>query len=386
MRVVRIVTRLNRGGPLRQLCALVPGLARDGIAGPVWIGEPADGEEDASDDLRALGVEVEIVPGLSRGLALVRDARAWRWMRRRLATLRPDVVHTHLSKAGALGRTAAAAVGVPTIVHTFHGHHFDAGRLLALGSRSVERRLSRITSAVVCLSERQRRDLVERHRVVPADRAVVIGPGFDVASFRGSADRANAAAIRQRLSPDGQPLVLWLGRFVTPKDPLALIAAVTHASPGAFRLVLAGDGPLLRAARRRARALVAAGRVVFAGPVRDAATWIAASDLVVLSSRSEGTPLALLEAMAIGVPVVSTSVGGVSDVVDDGRTGLLVPPANAPALGYTIERLARDSALRVRLGAAAAAEVESRFGAARLVSETASLYRRLAGVRAGPAA
>ncbi|MCC7138421.1 MAG: glycosyltransferase [Planctomycetes bacterium] len=377
MRVVRVVTRLNRGGPLRQLLALVPGLAAEGIGGPVLVGEPAPGEEDASGELVAAGAQVERVPGLVRGVSPVRDAQAWRWLRRRLHALRPDVVHTHLGKAGALGRTAAAAVGVRAVVHTVHGHHLDLGGALARGTRLAERALSRTTTAVVCLSERQRRDLVERHHVVPPDRAVVLGPGFDVEGFRRASDPAAAAALRARLAPDGVPLVLWLGRFVHAKDPLGLLAAAQAADPRAFRLVLAGDGPLRRETLRRARALRAAGRVVAVGAVRDAATWVAASDAVVLASRSEGTPLSVLEAMAVGRPVVATAVGGVEDVVEDGRTGLLVPPGNPSALAFALARVVADHALSARLVAAASDGLEARVGARRLVEGTAALYRRL---------
>ena len=125
MRVVRIVTRLNRGGPLRQLCALVPGLARRGVTGPVLVGEPAAGEEDASDDLARLGVEIARVPGLARGLAPTHDWRAFRWLLACLRRMRPDVVHTHMGKAGALGRLAARAAGVPVRAHTFHAVSLD---------------------------------------------------------------------------------------------------------------------------------------------------------------------------------------------------------------------------------------------------------------------
>jgi glycosyltransferase involved in cell wall biosynthesis len=367
---VRIVTRLNRGGPLRQLEALVPGLAARGVAGPVWTGEPADGEEDASDVLRRRGVEVEVVPGLRRLPSPAADAAAWRWMGRRLRETRPDVVHTHLAKAGALGRLAARAARVPVRVHTFHGHHLTATLPARAAIRAAERRLARLSTAVVCLSRSQREDLVVRHRVVPADRAVVIGPGIDVEGFRASVDPRRARSLRVAHAPRDGVLLVWLGRFVAVKDPLLAAAAARRAaerSPVPLRLAMMGDGPLRASLRED-------GVVVLPGPVADAADWIAASDALLLSSRSEGTPVAAVEAACLGRPVVATDVGGVADVVTAGETGLLVAPSDEAALAAAITRLAGDPALRARLGAAASASAPSRFGADRLVSETAALY------------
>jgi glycosyltransferase involved in cell wall biosynthesis len=389
VRVVRIVTRLNRGGPLRQLQALVPGLARAGVGGPVWTGAPGPGEEDAAADLARLGVEVVRVPGLVRGISPSRDARAWRWMRARLARERPDLVHTHLGKAGALGRLAARDAGVPLVVHTFHGHHFAAPWPAGPLARRAERVLARATDALVCLSPRQRADVVERFRVAPAARVAVVPPGLDVHGLRAAVDPARAAALRARWGGGAGVVVLWLGRFVEVKAPRALLDALERAPAGAFRLVMAGDGPLRGEAVAHARARRLLGRVAFPGGVADPATWIAACDAVVLASRSEGTPLALLEAMALGRPVVSTAVGGVPDVVEDEATGLLVPPGNAPALGWALGRLAGDPALRARLGAEGAARAEARFGAHGLVEGTRALYERLGGERrrrGGPAA
>ncbi|HVG95020.1 MAG TPA: glycosyltransferase [Planctomycetota bacterium] len=384
MRVVRIITRLNRGGPLRQLDALVPGLAERGIEGPVWVGRPEAGEEDAADELARRGVRVERVPGLSRGMRPGDDARAFRWMRRRLSAERPDVVHTHLAKAGALGRLCAASLGIRTVVHTFHGHHLTAPFPAGRAARLAERALAPLAAAIVCLSEGQRRDLVERFRVVPASRAVVIGPGLDVPRLRARADALRASAIRARVAPDGRPVALWLGRFAKVKRPLALLDAIGSLPRGTLRLVLAGDGPLLPAARARARALGLEGDVVFVGPVSDAPDWILASDLVVLASASEGTPLALLEAMALGRPVVSTAVGGVPDVVEHEATGLLASPGDgAEGVGRALARLAADAGLRARLGAEGARRVESAHSAERLVEGTAALYARILG-RAEP--
>lgn len=388
MRVVRIVTRLNRGGPLRQLCALVPGLAREGIGGPVLVGEAPHGEEDASGDLRALGVAVERVPGLVRGVSPRDDAAAWRALRRRLRALRPDVVHTHLGKAGALGRLAAAAVGVPAVVHTFHGHHLHQGGALALGTRLAERALARLGAAtapdgaarVIALSARQRDDLVAAG-VVPPDRVEVIGPGLDLEALRAAVDPASVAALRARLSPDGAPVTLWLGRFVPAKDPLALVAVASWLPREAGRLVLAGDGPLRGAVARAVAVRGLHDRVRLLGPRADVAALLGASDALCLPSRSEGTPLCLIEAMALGVPVVATAVGGVPDLVEHDATGVLVAPGCPQAFAWALAALLADPGRRARLAVAARAWADRHADARHLVSATASLYGRMLGRR-----
>jgi glycosyltransferase involved in cell wall biosynthesis len=381
VRVVRIVTRANRGGPLRQLQALVPGLARAGVEGPVWVGEPAAGETDCADLLRAAGAEVVRVPGLRRAVSPAADARVWRWMRSRLRRERPDVVHTHLAKAGALGRLAARAAHVPVVVHTFHGHHLTARLAARTAARLAERRLARATTAAVCLSESQRRDLVERFGVLPPEKAVVVGPGIDVDALRASVDPERVARLRAGLVPEGGVLFVWLGRFVDVKDPGGAVSAFLRARAGGtappLRLAMLGEGPLRAASMRSAGP--SGGSATFTGEVDDPQHWIAAADAVVLSSRSEGTPIAAVEAACLGVPVVATAVGGVADVVRDGETGVLVPPPAGEALGVAMRRLALDPALRARLGERARRDAEARFCAARLVSETAALYVRLLG-------
>jgi len=380
VRVVRIVTRLNRGGPLRQLCALVPGLARRGAVGPVLVGEPAAGEEDASDELEGLGVDVVRVPGLRRGIAPASDWRAFRWMLSYLRRARPDVVHTHMGKAGALGRLAACAAGVPVRVHTFHGHHLSAPFPGGLLARTAERLLGALTTSAVALSPLQRRDLVVRYRVLPDAKVALVGPGIDLDAVRAAVDPARVAELRARFAVPYRRLALWLGRFVPPKDPRLLVRALRCLEADgrrSVRVVMAGDGPLRRAVEAEASDLVAAGALVFPGTVASPAALVAASDLVVLSSRSEGTPIALLESAALGVPAVSTAVGGVPDVLRDRATGLLAAPGDARGLADAIATLCRDDGLRARLGATARAEADGRFGAGRLVTDTLALYERL---------
>ena len=364
-RVLRIVTRLNQGGPLRQLCALAPALVQRGWEGPILAGRTGRHEPDGTDRLRGTGADVVRVRALARGVDPGADARAFRTILAAIRHVRPDVVHTHMAKAGALGRLAARIAGVPA-VHTYHGHHLQAPWPRDVLARRAERTLARITAAGICLTPRQRRDLVETHRVIAGDKVHVMAPGLDVADLR----RRAGAGERSR---HDRPLFLWAGRFVEVKDPLGLVRAVA-LSQRAFHLVMLGVGPTRAAVRRRIQAEGLQDVVSCPGASPDIAPWLAACDAVVLSSRSEGAPMLVVEAKVLGRPAIVTAVGGVPDLVGHGVDGWWVPPDSPRELARALDLLAADAELRERLGRQAAVGADQRFAAARLADETAALY------------
>lgn len=370
--VLRLITRLNRGGPLRQLTALVPGLETHGWTGPVIVGRCERHEPDGMADLQATGAKVLPLGCLRRGLDPAADARALRAVLEAIRRHRPDLIHTHMGKAGAIGRLAARVAGIPT-VHTFHGHHLESQAHKAWLAKRAERSLGRLTSAAVALSPRQARDLTEVHRVLPPERVHVIAPGMDLDGFR---ERAAGGRVRFAPSSRGLPRFLWTGRHVAVKAPHLLVEAVAHARVP-FHVTMLGRGPLLRSVRATVRAHGLEDRIDCPGSVARVAPWLARADALVLCSRSEGMPLSVIEAMALGKPSVVTTVGGLPDMVQHDRTGLWVPPADPLALAGALDRLAADPGLGPRLGAAAREQVDARFGAARLASETAGLYEEV---------
>lgn len=371
-RVLRIVTRLNRGGPLRQLEGLVPRLAARDWGGPVLAGSVGSAEVDATHELEDRGVDVHRIPPLRREADPVADVKALTRIVRAIREHAPDVVHTHLGKAGVLGRLAAAWCRVP-VIHTYHGHHFQAGWPGEGLARSAERSLGLLTTRAIALTERQRRDLVETHRVLAARKVVTIAPGLDVQDVRARSEATDVGRLRSRLLGGDGALFLWAGRFVGVKDPYLLVEAARRAPEG-IRLVMLGGGPLRSRVRDRIAAAGIEGRVFAPGAVSDVAPWIAASDAVVLSSRAEGASVFVLEAKALARAAIVPTVGGLPDVVDHGRDGLWVPPADPDALAAAMARLARDLPLAHRLGRTAASDVEARFGADRLADDTAALY------------
>ena len=370
--VLRLITRLNQGGPVRQLEALVPGLSALGWRGPVLHGQLPAGEPSAEATLSACGAELIRVPGLARGIDPGADTRALRALSREIRRVRPDVIHTHMGKAGALGRMAARMAGVP-VVHTLHGHHFDRGGLRSLAVRWAERGLGRLGTRLICLSPSQRCDVVERHRVLRDEHVVVIEPGLDTAHFH-EPDSTSLTREADRL--------LWVGRLVAVKRPVALLD-LAGALPD-VTLDMVGTGPLHADIEREIRARGLTGRVHLHGGQEDVRPWLRKATLLVLPSAQEGTPLALIEAMLAGCPVVATAVGGVPDVVSDGVTGSLVPALNGAALAESVQALLADPGQRDALADAARADAVRRFDGARLACETAALYDALRAERRVP--
>lgn len=339
------------------------------------VGRVEEHEPDGFDDLAATGAQVIRVPGLGRGLSPGADGRALRRILGHVRARRPDVVHTHMAKAGAIGRTAAFLARVPA-VHTFHGHHLQAPWPRDRLACGAERALSYLTAAAVCLTPRQRRDLCEIHRPVHRSKVAVVGPGLDVEALRAQVSPDAVAAIRRRWRRADRPLFLWAGRFVDVKDPLMLVRAVA-ASDRRYTVVMVGDGPLRRTARAWIEAEGLGDVIGCPGAVSELAPWLAAADAVVLSSRSEGAPLVVLEAKVLGRPAVVTAVGGVPDLVQHGVDGWWVPPDSGYELARALDALAEDPGLLRRLGEAAARDVEARFGRDRLAEDTIRIYERV---------
>jgi glycosyltransferase involved in cell wall biosynthesis len=372
VRVLRLVTRLNVGGPARQALLLSAALA-ERYPTLLAAGHPAPGEGELSDP----AVEVVRVP-LVRPVRPTLDLAALAAVRGLLERTQAPILHTHMAKAGAVGRLAARLVSPrPRTVHTFHGHVLDGyfSRPVTRAFLELERRLARHTDVLVAVSPEVRDALVElgvgrpsQYRVLPV--------GLDLSPYLGV--RAPSGSLRAELGlPASVPLLGAVGRLVPIKDHATMLRALGHL-PG-VHLAVVGDGELRAALEAEAGARGLRDRVHLLGWRTDLPEVLADLDAVVLTSRNEGTPAALIEALAAGRPVVATDVGGVRHVVENGRTGLLVPPGDERAVARALEQVLRDPAFAARLGRAGRDDVARRFGADRLVRATVELYAELAG-------
>lgn len=376
LRVLLIVTRLELGGAQQVVLDTAAGLDRQIFeVGLAWgPGEILDDRARQIEGLRRFEID-----DLVRPVAPRRDLRALRALRSAIRDFRPDVVHTHSSKAGVLGRLAAHLEGGATVVHTIHGWGFTP--LQSLPARAafyaMERLASRWTDHFIAVSRVNRQHGLELG-LFDAGRCSVIRAGIEIDRFRRAVDDGRT---RRRLElPDGAPIVVQVGNFKPQKAPLDFVrmAARVASDRPDVRFVMVGDGPLRAEAEALARALGVDTRLRFAGWWDDVPGLLAASTLAVLSSRHEGLPCAVVEALAVGVPVVATAVDGVPEIVHSGRNGLLVPPGNVPALAVAVGRLLADDELRLRLAAAAPRDL-AEFDRDTMVRQQEDLYRCLVG-------
>jgi glycosyltransferase involved in cell wall biosynthesis len=381
IRVLHVVARLNVGGPAYQLGLLGGRLDPARFRALVAHGGIGAGEASLSDFAHAEGCAVHELADLGPALRPAADARSLAALVRLVRRYAPDIVHTHTAKAGAVGRLAALAGARPrpVLVHTFHGHVLEGyfGPVQTACYRNVERVLAKRTDCLVSVSEATVDDLV-RLQVARRERFRVIRIGLDLEALA-SLDAAAGRAFRARAgAADDDVLLTSVGRLVPIKRIDVLLRAVARArGAGArVRLAVVGDGDDRAALEALAAQLGLRGVTTFTGYVRDVRPVLAASDVAVLSSDNEGTPVSLIEAAAARRPAVATAVGGVPEVVTP-DTGVLVPRRDERAFGEALVRVAGDPALRSRLGARARRHVAGRFSVARLISETEALYDEL---------
>ena len=385
---------MNVGGPARHVTILHEGLPREGFRSVLVHGEPAADEASFEALLAARGLGSVRLPGLGRRITPFGDLVALWALLRLIFREQPDILHTHTSKAGTIGRLAAMLLNLTRsrrrrclLVHTFHGHVLSGyfGPVGNAAVRLTERSLARVSDAIITISPRQRDEIVDRFHIAPGSKVFVIPLGLDLDDLL--AQIRPSRRLRESFGWTGDELVVgYVGRLVPIKDLTTLLAgfaAFARRQPRA-RLLLVGDGESRADLEAEVKALGLEPVLRFAGWQHDLREVYGAMDIVALTSKNEGTPVALIEALAAGLPVVATSVGGVPDVVRHEQTGLLIASGEPTALAHALERLAGDPNLCHRLGTRGRADVAERFGGRRLVQDVTACYRRLLQARNGP--
>jgi glycosyltransferase involved in cell wall biosynthesis len=372
IRVLRVITRLNIGGPAIN-AALLSTRLDPGRFESLLVAGSESPSEGSMLELGRLGegLALKRVAALGREISPVDDLRALAAVTRIAREFRPQIVHTHLAKAGTVGRVAARLAGARAVIHTYHGTVFRGyfGGVKSRAVLEVERSLSRITTRIVAITPGQRRELIELG--IGNERKVVEIPlGFDLAPFL-DAPEQNAARDGLRL-PHGVPIVAIVARLVPVKD-VGMFLRVMAKVPAPALAVVVGDGELRTSLEGEAAALGLDGRCRFLGWQRDVASVYAAADVVALTSRNEGSPVSIIEAMAAARAVVCTAVGGVPEVVGP-STGILVPYGDVTAFAAAVSALLSDPERRLQLGSSARRAIHPAYDASRLVADTERLY------------
>jgi glycosyltransferase involved in cell wall biosynthesis len=384
VRLARIISRLNIGGPAIQAITLTERLRPLGYDTRLIRGRE-DPDEGTMDYLaQALGVTPVLLPSLRRNPGL-HDLSALAGLIRALRAQRPHLVHSHAAKAGTLGRLAALIAFPsrrPILVHTFHGHSLSGYFPQAHNAAFVriERFLARRTDGLIAVSAEVRDELADLG-VAPRDEFVVVPLGFDLSPFLlvdpARADSRRALRAELGIGEDA-PVVTLVARLVPIKrvDRFLRVAALLRDVPG-VRFMIVGDGELRDQLRAAPETHSLGERVLWVGFRRDMPAVYFASDVVVQTSDNEGTPVALIEAQAAGVPVVSTAVGGVRSAVRDGETGRIIVRDDDEAMARAIRGYLGDPVQGREHGAHGRRHVETTFTLTALVSALDGLYRRL---------
>jgi glycosyltransferase involved in cell wall biosynthesis len=379
VRIVRVITRLNIGGPARHVILLNQAL-NDGASfcSTLVTGSTAPHEGDMSDLARQRGVQPVTLPALGREISPMDDLVSLAKLVQLIRRVQPDVVHTHMAKAGTIGRLAARLCNVPLIVHTYHGHVFH-GYFSPLKTRvfmHIEHALGMATHRIITVGEGQRAEIASLG-IAPLDKLIPIRLGLELGAFL-DAERFRGSLRAELGVPEETRLVGIVARLVPIKAHEVFFEAARHVRqqiPDALFLVV-GDGERRAELEGLVQRLGLQAAVRFLGWRSDLPRVYADLDVVALTSRNEGSPVALIEALAAARPVVSTNVGGVSEVVVDGATGLTVPPDEPLQLAAAMERLIRDRALAEQLGNAGRRHVYPRYDSSRLVEDMRALYLR----------
>lgn len=367
MRILFIITRSAPiGGAQIHVRDLASQLQLDGHEVRVLIGSEGSVPNTFTAGLQASGVQFAQVPHFMQPIRPAADVHAYRELRKQIAQFKPDVISTHSSKAGVLGRLAARKFRIPTLF-TAHGWAFADGvsSKHAAVYRIVERAMARFAAKIITVSEADRQ-LALKHRIAPSDRLITIHNGMP----------DNAPNLRA--TPEASPVrLIMIARFQPQKDHPLLFSSLAKLTHLPWTLSLIGDGPLQPTYERTVNELGIADRITFLGERADVAEQLAESSVFLLISNWEGFPRSILEAMRAGLPVVASDVGGVRESVHDGTTGFLIPRGDGETLTERLTTIITDERVRLAFGNAGRERFAAQFTFEQMYTQTTNIYHKL---------
>ena len=391
IRVLRIINRFNLGGPTYNVAYLSKYLSSEFET--LLIGGAKDETEESSDFIvNNLGLQPTIIEEMRREIDWKNDLTAYRKIKKIIREFNPDIVHTHASKAGTLGRLAAYHCRVPVIVHTFHGHVFHSyfGKLKTTFYKNIERFLAKRSTMIVAISDKQKEELSRIHRICTENKITVIPLGFDLSKFQINQEEKRKNFRSMYGIADDELVISIIGRLVNVKNhPLFLeaIKIISAKTTKKIRAFIIGDGEDRSSIEARARELELpfsdalkkkeTTLLTFTSWIKDIDVALAGSDIVTLTSFNEGTPVSLIEAQAANKPIVTTNVGGIENVVLPDVTALLCANNDIEQFSSQLLKVVESKELQRSMAEHGWKHVKEKFHYTRLVSDMEKMYKKL---------
>ncbi|MDR2835376.1 MAG: glycosyltransferase [Bacteroidales bacterium] len=390
-KVLRILNRFNLGGPTYNVAYLTKYMSPE-FETLLIGGKNEKSEKNSEYIVENLDIHPTIIPEMQREISLINDYKAYLKIKKIIKEYKPDIVHTHASKAGMLGRYAAYRCKVPIIIHTFHGHVFYQyfNKYQTLFFKKTERFLAKKTDAIIAISEIQKYELTKIHKIAPEEKFRVIPLGFDLDRFQENYEEKRKN-FRNLYNISNETIVITtIGRLVPIKNHKLFIGAIAKIKQQTDKKIIAlivGDGELKETLITFAKnqnlncqiqkEKIESPDIIFTSWIKEADIVLAASDIAVLTSFNEGTPVSLIEAQAANTPVVSTNTGGIEDIILKNKTGLLSENNNIENFSEKLLQLIENDELRNTMSDFGWDFVKNKFHYTRLVNDMKNLYNDL---------
>ncbi len=388
IKVLRIINRFNLGGPTYNAAYLTKYLSDD-FETLLVGGEKYEEEESSEFILKKLGIKPIIIPEMQRNINRKNDTIAYRKLKQIIKDFQPDIVHTHASKAGTLGRLAAHKMKVPVVIHTFHGHVFHSyfGKAKTTFYKNIERYLAKKSTKIVAISELQKNELSLEHKICKPEKIAIIPLGFDLTRFQENIEEKRKSFREKYHLQDDEIAIGIIGRLVPIKNHemfIEVIHRLTKLTDKKIRAFIIGDGEqkdkLIDDVKRIKLDYVEwaenqkPATITFTSWIKDIDWANAGLDIITLTSLNEGTPVSLIEAQASNKPIVTTDVGGVKNITKQNETAFITAVNDVEDYTKYLLQLVEDGDVRNKMGAKGWGFVQEKFSYNRLIKDVEQLY------------